>query len=70
MSDGVDRIASSKNSVLFLILSKLLKRVNFNLLMRNKSMENMRLILDEVIMLDRHMSDGKLYLFLQLFFQH
>ena len=30
----------------------------------------MRLILEEVIMSDRHMSDGKLYLFLQLFCQH
>ena len=28
----------------------------------------MRLILEEVIMLDRHMSDGKMYSFLQLFF--
>ena len=32
-------------------------------------MENlMRLILEEVIMSDRHMLDGQLYLFLQLFF--
>ena len=32
-------------------------------------MENiMRLILKEVIMLDRHMSDGQLYSFLQLLF--
>ena len=28
----------------------------------------MRLILDEVIMLDRRMSDGQMYSFLQLFF--
>ena len=27
----------------------------------------MRLILEEVIISDRHMSDGQLYLFLQLF---
>ena len=34
-----------------------------------KPMENlMRLILEEVIMSDRHMLDGQLYLFLQLFF--
>ena len=34
-------------------------------------MENiMRLILEEVIMLDRRMSDGQFYLFLQHFFQH
>ena len=32
-------------------------------------MENiMRLILQEIIMSDRHTSDGQLYLFLQLFF--
>ena len=32
-------------------------------------MENiMRLILEEKIMSDRHMSDGQLYSFLQLFF--
>ena len=30
--------------------------------------EMMRLILDEVIMSERHMSDGKMYLFLQYFF--
>ena len=43
----------------------------------NKTMENLgkssmenilRLILEKVIMPDRHMSDGQLYLFLQLFF--
>ena len=34
----------------------------------NKSMENiMRRILEEVIILDRHKSDGQLYLFLHLF---
>ena len=34
-------------------------------------MENiMRLILEEVIMSDRHMSDGQLYVFLQLFFNN
>ena len=32
-------------------------------------MENiMRLVLEELIMADRYMSDGQLYLFLQLFF--
>ena len=43
----------------------------FNLLMRQKksSMEKiMRLMLEEVIMSDRHMSDGQMYSFLQLFF--
>ena len=43
----------------------------FNLLMRQKksSMEKiMRLMLEEVIMPDRHMSDGQRYSFLQLFF--
>ena len=35
---------------------------------QKKSMENiMRLILEEVIMSDRHMLEGQLYLFLQLF---
>ena len=29
----------------------------------------MRLIFEEVIMLDRHMSDGQMYSFLQLFFK-
>ena len=44
--------------------------VTFNLLMRQKKsfMEKMtRLILDKVIVLDRHMSNGQMYLFLQLF---
>ena len=43
----------------------------FNLLMRQKksSMEKiMRLMLEEVIMSYRHMSDGQMYSFLQLFF--
>ena len=47
------------------------------ILLCNKTMENLgkssmenilRLILEKVIMPDRHMSDGQLYLFLQLFF--
>ena len=45
--------------------------VTFNLLMRQKksSMKKIiRLMLDEVIMLDRHMSHGQLYSFLQPFF--
>ena len=37
---------------------------------QKKSMENkMSLILEEVIMSDRHMLDGQLYLFLQLIFK-
>ena len=43
----------------------------FNLLMRQKksSMEKiMRLMLEELIMSYRHMSDGQMYSFLQLFF--
>ena len=36
---------------------------------KKSSMENiMRLILDKVIMSDKHMSDGQIYSFLQLFF--
>ena len=45
--------------------------VTFNLLLRQKkaSMEKlMRLMIEEVIMSDRHMSDGQLYSFLQRFF--
>ena len=47
------------------------------ILLCNKTMENLgkssmenilSLILEKVIMPDRHMSDGQLYLFLQLFF--
>ena len=47
------------------------------ILLCNKTMENLgkssmenilRLILEKVIMLDRHMSDGQLYSFLQRFF--
>ena len=38
--------------------------------MTKRSMENiMRLILEEVLMSDRHMSDRQLYLFLQIFFK-
>ena len=47
--------------------------VTFNLLMRQKKpfvKKIIRLILGKVIMSDRHMSDGKIYSFLQLFFQH
>ena len=43
----------------------------FNLLMRQKksSMEKiMRLMLEEIIMSYRHMSDGQMYSFLQRFF--
>ena len=70
---------SVKNSILFLTLSKLLKimyfflissnykntGVTFNLLMRKKySMEKiMRLILEEVIMSDGHMSGGQMFSF-------
>ena len=79
MSDWLDRKVALKNSVIFLILSKLPKimyffltssnyrntGVNFNLLMRQKKpMENiMTIILEDLIM-----SDGLLYLFVQLFF--
>ena len=45
--------------------------ITFNLLTRQKksSMEKiMRLMLEDVIMSDRHMSDGKIYSYLQLFF--
>ena len=43
--------------------------VTFTLLMRKKfSMEKItRLMLEEVIMSDRHMSDGQMYSFLHLF---
>ena len=43
--------------------------VTFNLLMRKKkSLENiMRLMLEGVVMSDRHMLDGQMYSFLQLF---
>ena len=70
---------SVKNSILFLTLSKLLKimyfflissnykntGVTFNLLMRKKySVEKIvRLILEEVIMSDGHMSDGQMFSF-------
>ena len=57
---------------LILILSNYMNTgVTFNLLMRQKksSMEKIRrLILEEVIMSDRHVSDGQMYSFLQLFF--
>ena len=54
----------------FLILSSYMNTgVTFNFLMRKKSMENIRrLILEEVFMSDRYMSDGQMYSFLQLFF--
>ena len=59
---------------LILILSNYMNTgVTFNLLMRQKksSMEKIRrLILEEVIMSDRHLSDGQMYSFLQLFFQY
>ena len=45
--------------------------VTYNLLMSQKKSsikKIMRLILEEVIMSDRHMSDGQMYLFLQLCF--
>ena len=60
---------------LILILSNymIITGVTFNLLMRQKksSMEKIRrLMLEEVIMSDRHVSDGQMYSFLQLFFQY
>ena len=85
-SDGLDRIAALKKQRTFFNSIKITqKKVIFYYFIKllehcgkfqfsyetNKSMENiMRLILEEVIMLDRHMSDGQLYLFLQHFFQH
>ena len=54
----------------FLISSNYMNTgVTFNLLMRKKkSLENiMRLMLEGVVMSDRHMLDGQMYSFLQLF---
>ena len=84
MADRLDRIVASKNSVLFIILSKLVKsmyfflissnykntRVTFNVFMRQtKSMENiMRLLFEEAFVSDRQMSGGQLYSFFQLLF--
>ena len=45
--------------------------VTFNLLMRQKNIfleKIMRLILEKVIISNRHMMDGQMYSFLQLFF--
>ena len=58
-------IKITQKNVIFLISSDYWNTwVNFNLLMRHKYMKNiMRLILEEVIMLNRHMLDGQLYLF-------
>ena len=82
MSDGLDRKVALKKftfsnsikitqiNVLFSYCIKLLEywdkfQSSYE---TNKSMEKiMRLILEEVIMSDIHMSDGQLYLFLQLF---
>ena len=85
MSDGLDRIVPLKNSVFFIILSKLLKRMQFSSYFiklceyrgnfqssyetKTSFIKNiMRLILEEVVMLDSHMSNGQIYSFLQLFF--
>ena len=79
MSDGLDRIVALKKSILFLILSKLLKMyfflissnyintgITFNLLMRQKifyGKDNEA----EVITSEIHMSNGQMHSFLQLF---
>ena len=80
MPDGLDQIVALKKSILFLILSKLLKimyfflissnyintGITFNLLMRQKifyGKDNEA----EVITSERHMSDGQMHSFLQLF---
>ena len=84
MSDGLDTIVASKKYCTFFNSIKIAqKNIIFSYFIKllvdlgkfqssyetNKFMENiMRLILEEVIMTDRYMSDGQLYLFLQLFF--
>ena len=83
MSDGLDRIVAlkkqytfsnsikiSQNNVLFFISSNYEYWGNFQSSYETKKfMEKiMRLMLEEVIMSDRHMSDGQMYSFLQLFF--
>ena len=82
MSDGLDRIVASKKSCTFFYSIKISqKNVIFSYFIKlqeywgksqsaawDKKVNIMRLILEEVIMSYRHMSDGQLYLFLQLFF--
>ena len=81
--DGLVKIVALQNSVLFLTLSKLLKIMYFFLISSNyeywgnfqssyetkkSSMEKiMRLMLEEVIMSDRHMSDGQIIHFCNFF---
>ena len=83
MSDGLKRIADSKKQSTFFNFIKITqKNINFPYFIKlqeywgnfessyetNNPMENiMRLILEKFIMSDRHMSDGQLYSFLQLF---
>ena len=80
MSDGLDRIVALKNQGTFSNSIKITKNnVLFSYFIKlyeywgnfqssyetEKSMKNiMRLILEEVIMLDRHMQDGQMYSFL------
>ena len=66
ISDGLERKAVLKNSAVFLILLKLHKITYFFLF--HQIIWMLRLRLEEVIMVDRHMSDEPMYSFLQLFF--
>ena len=84
MSDVLDRIVASKKWCFFFHSIKISQRnIIFSYFIKlleyqgkfqssyetNKSVGNiMRLILEEVIMSDRHMSDEQLWLFLQVFF--
>ena len=84
MLDGLDRkvalkkecafsnsIKITQNNVLFSYFIKLYEYWgNFQSSYETKkySIEKIRLMLEEVIMSDRHMSDGQMYSFLQLFF--
>ena len=83
MSDGFDRVvASQKQSASFNPIKITQKNAIFSYFIKlqehwgnfqvsyepKKSMQNiMRLMLEEVIMSDGHISDGQLYSFLQLF---
>ena len=84
MTDGLDRVVASKKQFTFFNSIKITQKNvifpyfinleeywgNFQSSYETKeSMENiMSLILEEVIMSDRHLSDGQLFSFLQLFF--
>ena len=84
MSDRLDRIVALKKSVLFQVLSKLLKIMYFfsyfiklheywgnfqsSYETKKSTVEKIMRLLEEVIMSDRQMSDGQMYSFLQLSF--